>query len=580
MGLAMDQIQQRIDDLKRFLDSRLDQTSSKASRFLILSLILILILLVLGSWLFNRYTTATNDRLDQLEATIKSSGLPGPSIQSPTQGAQSDSNSEINSLKARLASLETLQEAMVSTSKGALEQMNFVFAITAAFLAMFSIFLAYRQIKADTSREKYDSEMTTLVESSRKNIDFISTLITTLEQSYSYRKEVELRIKDLDKQISEVEKYKEKTELSLQEKIARLNEEAFTLFRGLDRENFKSEDNKGKLETFYVNMNTLEQMADVSGLLSPFSFFLRALHFFNVTQYQPAQEDLKKAHKSGFREVAQKTPEWYGDEVAAELDKQLNRMLVDCSYQLGITHYNLGEYRDARERFDEAFRSNPLDFRSRSYIPELKFFDPQISFNEVIAEFESVERELKTLSLEDREKIDWSAAMASLKMREGNCYLPKLFTIRGRERYRSEEHIERAVGVYWEAFDEAQKTRKPNLTEIFTRFSLAQALEQVGAAEWRNQRPHDLFHDVFNEVRNQIVLKSEPILLVLLNYTIAICAKRANVSGENPRTYLARAREQLQRVPAQVRIFSPITKINLTRQEILWEIEEFEKSLS
>jgi tetratricopeptide (TPR) repeat protein len=539
-----------------------------------------LILLVLGAWLFNRYTSTTSDRLDQLESTIKSSGIAGQPTQSTPQGSQSDSNSEVNSLKARLASLETLQEAMVSTSKGALEQMNFVFAITAAFLAMFSVFLAYRQTKADSSREKYDAEMTTLVESSRKNIDFINTLISTLEQSYSYRKEVELRIRSLDEQISEVEKYKQRTELSLHEKTIRLNKESFTLFRSLDRENFKTEDNKGKLETFYVNMNTLEQMADVSGSLSPFTFFLRALHFFNVTQYQPAQEDLMKAHKLGFREVAKKTAEWYGDEVEAELDKQLSRMLVDCSYHLGITHYNLGEYRDARERFHEAFRSNPLDFRSRSYIPELKFFDSQISFAEVIAEFETVERELRALSLADRERIDWSAAIASLKMREGNCYLPKLFTITGRERYRSEENIERAIRIYWEAYDEAQKTRKPNLTEIFTRFSLAQALEQVGAAEWRDQRPHDLFQSVFNDIRNQIVLKSEPILLVLLNYTIAICTKRASLSGETSRTYLARAREQLQRVPAQVHIFSPITKINLTRQEILWEMEEFEKSLS
>ncbi|HEY4425926.1 MAG TPA: hypothetical protein VGN10_17070 [Pyrinomonadaceae bacterium] len=576
----MDPIQQRLDDLKRLLDSRVDQISSKASRSIILSLILMLILLVLGAWLFNRYTSTTSDRLDQLESTIKSSGIAGQPTQSTPQGSQSDSNSEVNSLKARLASLETLQEAMVSTSKGALEQMNFVFAITAAFLAMFSVFLAYRQTKADSSREKYDAEMTTLVESSRKNIDFINTLISTLEQSYSYRKEVELRIRSLDEQISEVEKYKQRTELSLHEKTIRLNKESFTLFRSLDRENFKTEDNKGKLETFYVNMNTLEQMADVSGSLSPFTFFLRALHFFNVTQYQPAQEDLMKAHKLGFREVAKKTAEWYGDEVEAELDKQLSRMLVDCSYHLGITHYNLGEYRDARERFHEAFRSNPLDFRSRSYIPELKFFDSQISFAEVIAEFETVERELRALSLADRERIDWSAAIASLKMREGNCYLPKLFTITGRERYRSEENIERAIRIYWEAYDEAQKTRKPNLTEIFTRFSLAQALEQVGAAEWRDQRPHDLFQSVFNDIRNQIVLKSEPILLVLLNYTIAICTKRASLSGETSRTYLARAREQLQRVPAQVHIFSPITKINLTRQEILWEMEEFEKSLS
>ena len=577
----MDQLEQNLNDLKRQVDGLIQHSSSKSPGSMLLTFMLMVVVLALVAWFGNRYITAIYGRLDQLDAAIKStSNAPKPLTPSPGQESQPALNAEIASLKDRITALETLQESMISTSKGALEQMNFVFAITAAFLAMFSIFLAYRQITSDRSREKYDAEMTTLVQSSRKNIDFINTLIGTLEQSYSYRKEVDLRIKNLDEQISEVERYKQKAELSLHEKIVNLNQEAFALFRVVDREKFKTEDNKGKLQTFYVNMNTLEQMGEFGSLLSPFSYFLRALHFFNVTQYEPAQQDLKKAHKLGFREVAKKTLEWYGDEVENEVDRQLDRMLVDCSYHLGITHYNLGEYKEAREKFEEAYRSNLLDFRSRSYVPELKFFDSHIAFTEVISEFQAVERELKSLSLEDRDKIDWSAAMASLKMREGNCYLPKLLLVKGRERYRSEENVEKAIPIYWEAYEEAQKTRKPNLAELFTRFSLAQALEQVGPAEWRNQRPHDLYQDVFNDVRNQIVLKSEPILLVLLNYTLAICSKRANIAGESPRLYLGRAREQLQRVPTQVRIFSPINKINLTREEILWEMEEFEKSVS
>src|SRR6266498_1183787 len=237
---------------------------------MLLTFMLMVVVLALVAWFGNRYITAIYGRLDQLDAAIKStSNAPKPLTPSPGQESQPALNAEIASLKDRITALETLQESMISTSKGALEQMNFVFAITAAFLAMFSIFLAYRQITSDRSREKYDAEMTTLVQSSRKNIDFINTLIGTLEQSYSYRKEVDLRIKNLDEQISEVERYKQKAELSLHEKIVNLNQEAFALFRVVDREKFKTEDNKGKLQTFYVNMNTLEQMGEFGSLLSP-----------------------------------------------------------------------------------------------------------------------------------------------------------------------------------------------------------------------------------------------------------------------------------------------------------------------
>ena len=88
-----------------------------------------------------------------------------------------------------------------------------------------------------------------------------------------------------------------------------------------------------------------------------------------------------------------------------------------------------------------------------------------------------------------------------------------------------------------------------------------------------------LFQQVFYEIRKQIVLKTEPILLILLNYVLAICASRADIRAENPRSYLARALEQLQRVPTDVLIFSPINKINLSREDIIMEMETFEENL-
>ena len=172
--------------------------------------------------------------------------------------------------------------------------------------------------------------------------------------------------------------------------------------------------------------------------------------------------------------------------------------------------------------------------------------------------------------------------MASLKMKKANCFLPKIIRLPERERQRSGEVATEAVNILWDAYQHAERIQDDqSLVVIFARFSLAQALEQVNRSEWKNSTPHELFKRVFFDIRSQIIRrKTEPILLVLLNYVLAICCSRSNIQGENPYTYLARAREHLQQVPNQVRIFSPINKINLHQDDLIWEIEIFEQSLT
>jgi tetratricopeptide (TPR) repeat protein len=577
---------QQLRDLERRLNTSINRASSKANRFPFFAFMITLIALASLVLVAFRYMTTVNNRFDKLENSV---GLISITQTQNQQSQQTVNNPSFESLNSRLTSLEGLQEAIATTSKSALEQMNFVFATVAAFFGLFAIFFAFRQIATDTTREKHDEEMRGLVTSFRDNINVINSLIVTLEENYRYRTEIETRMRQIDAQLLEVERFKERTEQTLQEKVALINTEAFTLFCDhVDRQKFKTEENKGLLENFYININTLEQTEDISELLNPFCYFLRALHFFNITQYEPASFDLEKANRMGFREIAAPSHSMYGDTLESEINSQLNRMLEDSSYHLGIIYYNLGQYKKARERFNEAYRKNSLDFRSRSYIPELMFFETGIPLARVIAEFDTVEKELRDLSLEKRRSMDWPAAMASLKMRKGNCYLPKIIPINRslgfqahREAYHNEEDPDKATTIYKEAYEEAQKIEaKSTLTEIFVRFSLAQALEHVSRSDWAGLTPTELFEQVFYDVRRQIVHKTEPILLSLLNYVLAICVSRANISGENPRAYLAQAREHLQKVPTSVLIFSPINKINLSREDILQEMDLFEKGLN
>ncbi len=561
----------------------MDNSSSGGSRkYLSLSFILFGILMVFGVFAF-WYVQGVNRRLDEIEGAGGISSMPEETSLRPTL------EDPLNNLNARLTSLESLQEAIVSTSKSALEQMNFVFTIVASFFGLFALFFAYRQVVADGGREKHDEEMRSLVGSFRDNITVINALISTLEESFRSRRQLEEQIREQIKEINEglttVTTFTEQSERTFKDRVNNLNSEAFSLFTThIDRQKFKSTENKHRLENFYLDFNTLEKLGDLSSLRNPFSNFLRGLHYFNITQYELAGLDFEVALSQGSRELARPTTGWYGDSRENEITEQLRRMLDDCTYHLGIIYYNLGEYEKAIDKFRETSRRDPLDFRSRSYIPELMFFDNKrrFEFRQIVSEFNLVEEELNSLSQADKERINWEVAMASLKMKKANCFLPKIIRLPERERQRSGEVATEAVNILWDAYQHAERIQDDqSLVVIFARFSLAQALEQVNRSEWKNSTPHELFKRVFFDIRSQIIRrKTEPILLVLLNYVLAICCSRSNIQGENPYTYLARAREHLQQVPNQVRIFSPINKINLHQDDLIWEIEIFEQSLT
>lgn len=492
----------------------------------------------------------------------------------------------IRDLDARIEIIENLIGTISEISKGSLRQINIVFITVSSFFALFSSFSALRQIISDRQKNSLDEEMRGLVGSFRENINVINTLISTLEKSYSYRKEVEIQIQEISTLLSGVTTRERDNKKSYDEKINSLNTEAFDIFRNfIDRQKFKFEENRRRLEDFHLNMKSLEQIYSLKESFNPLCYFLNALHFFNNIQYELARDALEESRSRGFKESAQPTISRYGSECREEdIVKELSRMVDDCYYHLGIIYYNLGEYGKARDRFNESYRNNNLEYRARYYIPELMFFDTRIPFNKVIAEFNAAEKDLTSLPLEIQQTAYWLKAMASLKTREGNCYLPKLVLLPSRESYRAKENPEKAVEVYWQAYEYAKKIREEKaleertLTEIFVNFSLAQALENVGSSNWRGKHPNELFKQAFYDIRKQIAFNTEPIVLVLLNYALGVCVKRAEMNNENSVSfYLTEARSQLKNIPNQVLIFSPISKINLSREDIIFEIDLFEE---
>lgn len=559
------------------LERRISLIAFRTSRRYFVLLLLVILFLVVAGLMIYRQFGVLDEKLDRLQ---------GPQREHSPAAPPSGTNDteRIEAIKSRLDALEQLQEAMVSSSKNALEQMNFVFGIGAAIVGVFGLYSVYKQTIAEASRDRHEEEMRGLAGSFRENMSVINSLIVTLEASFKHREVVASQMEVLGKQLKNVEQFKINIEKTLNEKLSDLNWEAFNLFQQLDRENFKAEENRGRLDNFYIAMNALERTGDVKSQLSPFSYFIRALHFFNATQYKPASGDLETARQLIPGEIAQPTTDSYRSAQTSEIEKSLRRIEKDSCYHLGIIYYNLGDYGKARERFGEAYQRDPSDLRSRAYIPELMFFEAREPFKRVIAEFEQVEREFdRWQTRDDREKVDLDTNMAALLLRKGNCYLPKTIYLPKRATFRVEENAIEALRIYEKAHEFAQRTvqnlAKPPLTEVFVRFSIAQASQAAGRTTWKSGDIRDLFKGVFLDIRKQVALKTEPIVLTLFNYVLAICAHKDQVPSESSTFYLSRAREQLQRVPSDVRIFSPISKINLSRDEFLSEMEDFESEV-
>ena len=570
----------RVEDLSRISDGR-RKSASRLSGFAIFiggCALLLMVGLVVG---LSRAKVTMDERLTGIESQVngRSAQTFGPARNQATTA--SPTNGE---LEGRMSALENLQAAWVAASKSALEQMNFVFAVVAAFFGVFSLFLAYRQVVTDSGREAHEDEVRSLIGSFRQNMAVINDLIVTLEKNYSYRQEVEKQLDQVNSQLTKVKEYKERAEQSFDERISTLNADAYTIFfTPLDRQNFKAGNLRNRLDTFSDAMNTLERTGSVEGRVSPFAFFIRSLHEFNVARYTAAEKDLEDSRIKATRELGEPTLKLYGEVTSEEVKTGLKQLLADSAYHLGIIKYNSGGFDKARKSFMNAFRATPLDFRSRIYVPELLFFE-MAPFDEVVREFALVEQELNAVPLQDRHRMTmrWEEAMASLKMREGNIYLPKTPSLPERAAYGIRENARLAAAAYQESVKyseilDAQDGGKTSLPRTFARFSLAQALYHLNRSEYGGKDPAKLYQQAFNELMNETVFKTEPVILVQLNYTMAICSSRLERTVQPPEALFAKAREQLQRVPDTILVFSPVNKVLRRRDELISEMQSFEE---
>lgn len=289
-------------------------------------------------------------------------------------------------------------------------------------------------------------------------------------------------------------------------------------------------------------------------------------------KYQEAIQDLRFARETAKEQL--KTPlAQYGNWDPNEVQNNLRVLIDETYYHLGIMYYNTGEWDYARQEFTVAYERYPLDFRSRIYTPELLFFDNTSDPRRTEEEFHSVITELNNVTSDKRKEMapSWEVCYASLKLRQGNIYLKKMFQPTSRSSVWNElVDNKKALECFWDA-------RSKQESHVIN-FSLAQAMEYDGKSSlWKDLTPTELFKGAFFKFRNQAIVKTEPILLTLLYYCAAISCFNGQIRGDNPSSYLGLARQHLQRVPETILVFSPLNKIMLSHSNLLTEIDQLER---
>ena len=485
--------------------------------------------------------------------------------------------------EGELKLLKERQDLLVDSAQRDLSRMQFAFGAVAVIFTFFSIFSAIRQILEQRRREKLEEQQMSdakgVMNSFKDNITTINSLIGSLQHAFDYQAQVSKSLADLDQRIKVVDEFKNSEEIRFRSEVDGLNNRATQIFIDCqlgkrDRDAFKQEQNRLALNSISTDLHTFERIREIGGLVSPITLFLRALSRFNSMDYAEAITDLSTA-RNGAKQQIDSPLNQYSTWDSDEIKKNLRIILDEVPYHLGIIYYNLGQYEDAKREFQAAYDRNPMDYRSRIYIPELMFFDDTSDPKSVEEEYRRVEVELSNITSEQRKQMtapspSWEVHYASLKLRQGNFYLKKMFLSPERAaKWRPYESPQEAAKCYRDAL-----SKQPD--SAFIQFSLAQSLEDIGISEWQDKNPEHLFKNVFFRFRNDAILKTEPILLTTLYYCTSISCFYSKLTGETPSMYLVQCRQHLQRVPKSIRIFSPLSKINLTRDKLLEEMGDLE----
>jgi len=555
----------------RDLQERLQQLQAPPRRppsFPALSFLLVVVLTMLLLYLIYDQTA----RLSALKASLRQELFDqiqkNQTVAVPSEAALR--------LTEKLNYLELRQTAVIDEARNSIQRQYFVITTVAAFFGLFTVFFGYRQLfvesRGSESREKHDQEMRSLVRSFQNNINTISSLISTLEQSYDYRKKIEDQLGKIQDRAFVLESHKAEDDNALTEIVGALNRDALQVVPlGIDRTALSFDENRRRMEAFVSRLTVAERTPNVQAKLNPVCFYVRGLNSVTTYQYELAVADIDITARKAREDLSAPRLENYPADRRENLHRLLDNLLTSCSYFQGVCRKNLGQYAQSRSKFQEALERNPEHWDSRHYLLQVMFLDETIPFATVAGEFDKAchrfDETFRLASQEDRERLRRAGNL--LKISQGDIYHRKPLQQDSRSGYRRHENPERAVQCYWEAME--------YLSNDLAQLCLAQALEQVGSSLWKTTTPQELYAAAFKSLKRRVAGDVDKLYSVTIYYMLAICAAKLPEHKSTMEVFLSQARHGLKEIPTDVTCFSPVSRIRLTRPQILEEMESFEK---
>ncbi len=522
----------------------------------------IIILVIIAGIMGVQYSTAFNDP-------------PETAPNSERHLAISNLDRRITEAEARIKSIDDAYRLILNIAQ--------IAVVIGGLIGLFLMIERWKDRKrseeeASRTREWYEQLMSRqetsnnkLFDSVQANIDEASSLFGALKDMLSLQKDAQQIEQDL------LDKQQQVRSGIVQD----LNAEANFICGKVTRANYASIDLQEVIHEYATKLKQYAKEYVIEDCeLGAASFFILGIDL-HVRNLDDRLKLIERSCEAGKRDLQSIPSEKLRIDMSVDVFRTWTKARInEAYYHLAIVLYNVGEYRQAISKFQEAIQYDAHDISSMLYIPEAKFLGfLENNFNNIVAEFEAIIDSLQNDEYFQHWPDETRTALLSLALvRLGNCYYA-----------RSKYEPYRAYRSLQNATDHFLKAKELCPTSYLARFSYAQALKS-----WASQLPtttpgrrkleseaEALFESVFSIIRDKLSTTSEAKIRMMLFYMLAICAKEGKIRGELPQAYIAHIYSEKGNlgVNSRLRIFSPRTKNDLSIDEFILEIESFQRHI-
>jgi len=265
---------------------------------------------------------------------------------------------------------------------------------------------------------------------------------------------------------------------------------------------------------------------------------------------------------------------------------------ITCSafYLCAMICYNKGQYNNAKDYFSKSAQLyfslyNEQDFQAMIYVCECMHFAGE-KRETIDHEFLHVEKLLNKSkqTMDSDEAIKLENHFITLNLKHGNCFFQSFLKLSNNSDTSEIRNImidnDQALKYYQTILDYTgfySKKKLDTILKIVMMYSLAQAMYSSKRTV-DSRFPgglYELFLDIFDQLKNLLIDKTEGLILAQFYYLLGTCALYSYfVPVDQALLYFEYARKQTQLIPATTKYFSCMTKELLTRNQFIEQIDQ------